>query len=213
MFTPRSAPSDNIATEGSSSDKARFRVSLDSVRGAAGPLTDGDSARINFAFLGGAHGKDFDVNLLTNHPTLSSDGASVKFNPNAVSPAQDTPLFADFELIARQDLDAIDDVVRIKLAVVVAGSGISTGTSSGEAVITLRDNDREATGLRLRGGLDGPIADNRGVFIIGEGSSATFVFGLTEAPTAAVNADASISSGGYAASITSRRHQPDNSGQ
>ena len=194
---------DGTATEGSSSDKATFRVSLDSVRGAAGPLTDGDSARINFAFLGGAHGKDFDVNLLTNHPTLSSDGASVKFNPNAVSPAQDTPLFADFELIAREDNDAVNDVVRIKLAVVVAGSGLSTGTSSGEAVITLRDNDREATGLRMRGGLDGPIADNRGVFIIGEGSNATFVFGLTEAPTAIVNADASISSGGYAASITS----------
>ena len=194
---------DNIATEGSSSDKATFRVSLDSVRGAAGPLTDGDSARINFAFLGGAHGKDFDVNLLTNHPTLSSDGASVKFNPNAVSPAQDTPLFADFELIARQDLDAIDDVVRVQLAVIVAGSGTPTGSASGEARITLRDDDQKATGLRMRGELDGPIADDDGAFRIGEGSGETLVFGLTQAPTAAVNADASIISGSHAASITS----------
>ncbi len=192
---------DNTATEGSTSDKARFRVNLDSVRGAAGPLTDGDSATINFAFTGGARGKDFDVNLLTNHPTVSSDGASVKFNPNAVTPAQNTPQFADFELIAREDHDAVDDVVRVKLAVTVTGSGSPTGTSSGEAVITLRDNDREATGLRLRGGLDGPIADDNGVFTIGEGSYPTFVFGLTEAPTAAVNATASISSGGHAASV------------
>ena len=195
---------DNIATEGSSSDKATFRVSLDSVRGAAGPLTDGDAATIAFAFDGGVRGKDFDVNMVTNHPTLSSDGASVKFNPNAVNPAQDTPLFADFELIAREDNDAVNDVVTVTISAVdVVGSGISTGTGSGSARITLRDDDREATGLRLRGDLDGPIADNRGVFIIGEGSSATFVFGLTEAPTAAVNADASISSGGYAASIDS----------
>ncbi|WP_420437664.1 fibronectin type III domain-containing protein [Candidatus Poriferisodalis sp.] len=198
---------DNIATEGSSSDKARFRVNLDSVRGAAGPLTDGDSARINFAFTGGARGKDFDVKLLTNHPTVSyegtSEGTSVKFNPNAVTPAQDTPLFADFELIAREDNDTVDDVVKVKLTVVVAGSGSPTGTSSGEAVITLRDNDQEATGLRLRGGLDGPIADDNGVFTIGEGSSSTFFFGLTEAPTDEVTATASISSGGHTASITS----------
>ena len=195
---------DNIATEGSSSDKATFRVSLDSVRGATGPLTDGDAATIAFRYAGGELGKDFDVNLVTNHPTLSSDGATVKFNPNAVSPAQDTPRFADFELIAREDNDAIDDVVTVTLdTVTVSGSGISTGTSSGEARITLRDDDREATGLRLRGGLDGPIADNNGAFLIGEGSNATFVFGLTEAPTANVNAAATISSGGYAASITS----------
>ena len=194
---------DNIATEGSSSDKATFRVSLDSVRGAAGPLTDGDSATMRFAFAGGALGKDFDVNLLTEHDTLSSDGASVKFNPNAVNPAQNTPQFADFELVAREDNDAIDDVVQVKMVVTVTGSGSPTGTSSGEARITLRDNDQKATGLRLRGGLDGPIADDNGVFLIGEGSNATFVFGLTEAPTAVVNAAASISSGGYAASIAS----------
>ena len=194
---------DNIATEGSSSDNARFRVSLDSVRGAAGPLTDGDSATMRFAFAGGALGKDFDVNLLTEHDTLSSDGASVKFNPNAVNPAQNTPQFADFELVAREDNDAIDDVVQVKMVVTVTGSGSPTGTSSGEARITLRDNDQKATGLRLRGGLDGPIADDNGVFLIGEGSNATFVFGLTEAPTAVVNAAASISSGGYAASIAS----------
>ncbi len=194
---------DNIATEGSSSDKATFRVSLDSVRGAAGPLTDGDSATMRFAFAGGALGKDFDVNLLTEHDTLSSDGASVKFNPNAVNPAQNTPQFADFELVAREDNDAIDDVVQVKMVVTVTSSGSPTGTSSGEARITLQDNDREATGLRLRGGLDGPIADDNGVFTIGEGSNATFVFGLTEAPTAVVNAAASISSGGYAASIAS----------
>ena len=200
---------DNIATEGSSSDKARFRVNLDSVRGAAGPLTDGDSATIKFAFNVGAHGKDFDVKLLTNHPTVSSEGASVIFNPNAVNPAQNTPLFADFELIAREDNDAVDDVVRVKLAVVVAGAGISKGTSSGEAVVTLRDNDQEATGLRLRGGLDGPIADDNGVFTIGEGSSSTFFFGLTEAPTANVKATATISSGGHAASITSRQNRAD----
>ena len=69
---------DNIATEGSSSDKARFRVNLDSVRGAAGPLTDGDSATIAFTFFGGVRGKDFDVNLLTNHPTLSSNDGSFR---------------------------------------------------------------------------------------------------------------------------------------
>ena len=195
---------DNIATEGSSSDKARFRVNLDSVRGAAGPLTDGDSATIKFAFNVGAHGKDFDVKLLTNHPTVSSEGASVIFNPNAVNPAQNTPQFADFELIAREDNDAVDDVVTVTLnpVVTVVGSGISTGTSSGKAVITLRDNDQEATGLRLRGGLDGPIADDNGVFTIGEGSSSTFFFGLTEAPTATVHATASISSGDHAAEIT-----------
>ena len=164
---------DNIATEGSSSDKARFRVNLDSVRGAAGPLTDGDSATIAFTFFGGVRGKDFDVNLLTNHPTLSSNnGSSVRFNPNAVNPAQDTPLFADFELVAREDNDAIDDVVRIQLDVVVVGSGSPTGTSSGEARITLRDNDQKATGLYLRGGLSGPPTDNSGAFLIGEGSSA-----------------------------------------
>ena len=191
---------DNIATEGSSSDKATFRVSLDSVRGAAGPLTDGDSATIALSYAGGKLGKDFDVNLLTEHDTLSSDGASVKFNPTAGTP---TPQFADFELVAREDNDAVDDVVQVKMVVTVTGSGSPTGTSSGEARITLRDNDREATGLRLRGGLDGPIADDNGVFLIGEGSNATFVFGLTEAPTAVVNAAASISSGGYAASIAS----------
>ena len=191
---------DNIATEGSSSDKATFRVSLDSVRGKEGPLTDGDSATMRFAFAGGALGKDFDVNLLTEHDTLSSDGASVKFNPTAGTP---TPLFADFELVAREDNDAIDDVVQVKMVVTVTGTGSPTGTNSGEARITLQDNDREATGLRLRGGLDGPIADDNGVFTIGEGSNATFVFGLTEAPTAVVNAAASISSGGYAASIAS----------
>ena len=194
---------DNIATEGSSSDKATFRVSLDSVRGAEGSLTDGDSATMRFAFAGGALGKDFDVNLLTEHDTLSSDGASVKFNPNAVNPAQNTPQFADFELVAREDNDAIDDVVQVKMVVSVTGPGSPTGTSSGEARITLQDNDREATGLRLRGGLDGPIADDNGAFLIGEGNSATFVFGLTEAPTAVVNAAASISSGGHAASIAS----------
>ena len=194
---------DNIATEGSSSDKATFRVSLDSVRGAAGPLTDGDSATMQFAFAGGALGKDFDVNLLTEHDTLSSDGASVKFNPNAVNPAQNTPQFADFELVAREDNDAIDDVVQVKMVVTVTGSGSPTGTSSGEARITLRDDDQKATGLYLRGGLSGIPTDNNGAFLIGEGSNATFVFGLTEAPTAVVNAAASISSGGYAASIAS----------
>ena len=194
---------DTTATEGSSSDKARFRVSLDSVRGAEGPLTDGDSATIRFSFAGGALGKDFDVNLLTNHPTVTSSGASVEFNPNAVTPAQNTPRFADFELIALDDADAIDDLVQVQMVVTVAGSGITTGTSSGSARITLRDDDRKATGLRLRGGLEGPIADANGVFRIGEGSSETFFFGLEKAPTAAVTATASISSGGHAASITS----------
>ena len=201
---------DTTATEGSSSDKARFRVSLDSVRSAVGPLTDGDSARIDLTYAGGALGRDFGVNLLTNHPTLSSDGASVKFNPNAVTPAQNTPRFADFELIARQDADTIDDVVTVTLGdVTVSGSGISTGTTTstiregGKAVITLRDDDREATGLRLRGGLTGPVADDDGVFMIGEGSSSTFFFGLEQRPTAVVTATASISSGGHSASITS----------
>ena len=194
---------DNIATEGSSSDKATFRVSLDSVRGGAGPLTDGDSATMRFAFAGGALGKDFDVNLLTEHDTLSSDGASVKFNPNAVNPAQNTPQFADFELIAREDNDAIDDVVQVKMDVTVTGTGISTGTNSGEARITLRDDDQKATGLYLRGGLSGIPTDNSGAFLIGEGNSATLVFGLTEAPTANVNAATTISSGGHAASIAS----------
>ena len=193
---------DNIATEGSSSDKATFRVSLDSVRGGAGPLTDGDSATINFDFGKHAHGKDFDVKLLTNHPTVSSDGASVKFNPNAVNPAQDTPLFADFELVARQDLDAVNDVVTVTLGTFRL-TGVSTGTTSGSARITLRDDDQKATGLYLRGGLSGIPTDNNGAFLIGEGNSATLVFGLTEAPTAVVNADASISSGGHTASITS----------
>ena len=194
---------DNIATEGSSSDKATFRVSLDSVRGAEGPFTGSDSAEFNFAFEGGVRGKDFDVKLLTDHPTVSSNaGGSVIFNPSAVNPAQDTPLFADFELIARQDLDAVNDVVTVTLGAFRL-TGIPTGTTSGSARITLRDNDQKATGLRLRGGLDGPIADDNGVFTIGEGSNATFVFGLTEAPTAVVNADASISSGGHTASITS----------
>ena len=208
---------DSTATEGSSSNKARFRVSLDSVRGVAGPLTDGDAATIAFAFDGGELGKDFDVNLLTNHPTVSSDGASVKFNPNAVNPAQNTPRFADFELIAREDNDAVNDVVTVTIGgdtgiqsgvgsgtgVTVSGSGTPTGTSSGEARITLRDNDREATGLRLRGALNGPVADDDGVFSISEGNNATFFLGLTEAPTADVTATAAISSGGYAASITS----------
>ena len=208
---------DTTATEGSASDKARFRVNLDSVRGATGPLTDGDAATINFDFGDHVLGEDFDVKLLTEHPTLSSGGASVKFNPNAVTPAQNTPRFADFELVAREDNDAIDDVVTVTLAgdtgipsgvgsgtgVTVTGSGISTGTSSGEAVITLRDNDREAMGLRLRGGLTGPVQDDDGVFSIGEGSNATFFLGLTEAPTADVTATATISSGGYAAAITS----------
>ena len=195
---------DTTATEGSASDNARFRVNLDSVRGAAGPLTDGDSATINLSYDGGELGKDFDVNLLTTHPTLSSDGASVKFNPNADTPAQNTPRFADFELIAREDNDANDDVVTVTLGTVtVAGSGSPTGTSSGEAVITLRDDDREPMGLRLRGALNGPVADDDGVFSIGEGNNATFFFGLTEAPRADVTATASISSGGYAASITS----------
>ena len=208
---------DTTATEGSASDKARFRVNLDSVRGATGPLTDGDAATINFDFGDHVLGEDFDVKLLTEHPTLSSGGASVKFNPNAVTPAQNTPRFADFELVAREDNDAMDDVVTVTLAgdtgipsgvgsgtgVTVSGSGSPTGTSSGEARITLRDNDREATGLRLRGGLNGPVADDDGVFSIGEGSSATFFLGLTEAPTANVTATATISSGGYAAAITS----------
>ena len=195
---------DTTATEGSASDKAQFRVNLDSVRGGVGPLTDGDSATINLSYDGGELGKDFDVNLLTNHPTLSSDGASVKFNPNADTPAQDTPQFADFELIAREDNDANDDVVTVTLGTVtVAGSGSPTGTSSGEAVITLRDDDREPMGLRLRGALNGPVADDDGVFSIGEGNNATFFFGLTEAPRADVTATASISSGGYAAAITS----------
>ena len=187
------------------------------MRGAAGPLTDGDAATIAFAFDGGELGKDFDVNLLTNHPTVSSDGASVKFNPNAVNPAQNTPRFADFELIAREDNDAVNDVVTVTIGgdtgiqsgvgsgtgVTVSGSGTPTGTSSGEARITLRDNDREATGLRLRGALNGPVADDDGVFSISEGNNATFFLGLTEAPTADVTATAAISSGGYAASITS----------
>ena len=195
---------DTTATEGSASDKARFRVNLDSVRGATGPLTDGDSATINLSYDGGELGKDFDVNLLTNHPTLSSDGASVKFNPNADTPAQNTPRFADFELVAREDNDANDDVVTVTLGTVtVAGSGSPTGTSSGEAVITLRDDDREPMGLRLRGALNGPVADDDGVFSIGEGNNATFFFGLTEAPRADVTATASIVSGGYAAAITS----------
>ena len=194
---------DNIATEGSSSDKATFRVSLDSVRGAEGPFTGSDSAEFNFAFEGGVRGKDFDVKLLTDHPTVSSNaGDSVIFNPSAVNPAQDTPLFADFELIARQDLDAVNDVVTVTLGAFRL-TGITTGTTSGSARITLRDDDQKATGLYLRGGLSGIPTDNSGAFLIGEGNSATFVFGLTEAPTAVVNADASISSGGHTASITS----------
>ena len=205
---------DSAATEGSASDKARFRVSLDSVRGAAGPLTDGDAATIAFSYAGGELGKDFDVNLLTEHDTVTSDGASVKFNPTAGTP---TPRFADFELIAREDNDDMDDVVTVTLAgdtgipsgvgsgtgVTVSGSGSPTGTSSGEARITLRDDDREPMGLRLRGALNGPVADDDGVFSIGEGNNATFFFGLTEAPTADVTATASIVSGGYAAAITS----------
>ncbi len=194
---------DNIATEGSSSDKATFRVSLDSVRGAEGPFTGSDSAEFHFAFDGGVRGQDFDVKLLTDHPTVSSNaGGSVIFNPSAVNPAQDTPLFADFELIARQDLDAVNDVVTVTLGAFRL-TGVSTGTKSGKAVITLRDDDQKATGLYLRGGLSGIPTDNSGAFLIGEGNSATLVFGLTEAPTAVVNADASISSGGHTASITS----------
>ena len=194
---------DNMATEGSSSDKATFRVSLDSVRGAAGPLTGSDSAEFHFAFEGGVRGQDFDVKLLTDHPTVSSNaGGSVIFNPSAVNPAQDTPRFADFELIARQDLDAVNDVVTVTLGPFRL-TGITTGTTSGSARITLRDDDQKATGLYLRGGLSGPPTDNNGAFLIGEGNSATLVFGLTEAPTAVVNADASISSGGHTASITS----------
>ena len=194
---------DNIATEGSSSDKATFRVSLDSVRGAEGPFTGSDSAEFHFAFEGGVRGKDFDVKLLTDHPTVSSNaGGSVIFNPSAVNPAQDTPLFADFELIARQDLDAVNDVVTVTWGTFRL-TGITTGTTSGSARITLRDNDQKATGLYLRGGLSGIPTDNSGAFLIGEGNSATLVFGLTEAPTAVVNANASISSGGHTASITS----------
>ena len=194
---------DNIATEGSSSDKATFRVSLDSVRGGEGPLTGSDSAEFHFAFEGGVRGQDFDVKLLTDHPTVSSNaGGSVIFNPSAVNPAQDTPLFADFELIARQDLDAVNDVVTVTLGDFRL-TGITTGTTSGSARITLRDDDQKATGLYLRGGLSGIPTDNSGAFLIGEGNSATLVFGLTEAPTAVVNADASISSGGHTASITS----------
>ena len=194
---------DNIATEGSSSDKATFRVSLDSMRGAAGPFTGSDSAEFHFTFEGGVRGQDFDVKLLTDHPTVSSNaGGSVIFNPSAVNPAQDTPLFADFELIARQDLDAVNDVVTVTLGAFRL-TGITTGTTSGSARITLRDDDQKATGLYLRGGLSGIPTDNSGAFLIGEGNSATLVFGLTEAPTAVVNADASISSGGHTASITS----------
>ena len=196
---------DSTATEGSSSDKARFRVNLDSVRSAVGPLTDGDSASISLFFLGGNHGKDFDINLLTDHPTVSLSRSAVKFNPNAVTPAQDTPLFADLELVARQDADAIDDVVDVRLGSVTVAGGISTGgfDSTRKILITLKDDDREATGLRLRGGLTGPVADDNGVFSIGEGSRATFFMGLQKAPTAPVTATASISSGGHAASITS----------
>ena len=196
---------DNIATEGSSSDKATFRVSLDSVRGAEGPFTGSDSAEFHFAFEGGVRGQDFDVKLLTDHPTVSSNaGGSVIFNPSAVNPAQDTPLFADFELIARQDLDAVNDVVTVTVNLGDSRlTGITTATTSGSARITLRDDDQKATGLYLRGGLSGIPTDNSGAFLIGEGNSATLVFGLTEAPTAVVNADASISSGGHTASITS----------
>ena len=205
---------DNIATEGSSSDKATFRVSLDSVRGAEGPFTGSDSAEFHFAFDGGVRGQDFDVKLLTDHPTVSSNaGGSVIFNPSAVNPAQDTPLFADFELIARQDLDAVNDVVTVTLGAFRL-TGVSEGTKSGKAVITLRDDDQKATGLYLRGGLSGIPTDNNGAFLIGEGNSATLVFGLTEAPTAVVNADASISSGGHTASISSgasNQLQPGNS--
>ena len=205
---------DNIATEGSASDNARFRVNLDSVRGAAGPFTGSDSAEFIFAFEGGVRGQDFDVKLLTDHPTVSSNaGGSVIFNPSAVNPAQDTPLFADFELIARQDLDAVNDVVTVTFRSFRL-TGVSTGTTSGSARITLRDDDQKATGLYLRGGLSGIPTDNNGAFLIGEGNSATLVFGLTEAPTAVVNADASISSGGHTASISSgasNQLQPGNS--
>ena len=131
---------DATATEGSSSDRATVRLSLNRA------LRSGESLAIPLAVSGGVLGTDFSLSLSGTPTGVALSGGTVTFSGSNAGSAT----AADVLLSASEDVDGVDETVTVSIPsassgtppILTASSGLhggATGSRTGNGQIVLSD--------------------------------------------------------------------------
>jgi len=184
---------DATAAEGSSTDRATVRLSLNRA------LLNGESLAIPLAFSGGVLGTDFSLSLSGSPAGVALSNGTVTFTGSSGGSATT----ADVLLSASEDVDGVDETVTVSIPSVSTGNtpiltatllgGGATGSRTGNGQVVLSDDDTPA------------LVFSAMSVTVAEGSSGSYTVRLATLPTGTVT----VTVGGATGEVTvdTNRHQ------
>ena len=174
---------DATAAEGSSTDRATVRLSLNRA------LSNGESLAIPLTFSGGAVGTDFSLSLSGTPTGLAVSGSTVTFKGSSGGSAT----VADLLLSVSEDVDGADETVTVSIPSSSSGTG-------NDPILTAKNLDGGATGSRTGNGQivlsddDPPVVSFAvGSSSVGEnGGTQNVAVAISPAPTTAVTVNYTV---------------------